>query len=92
MTYRRNRTELLLHILHSVKDEPFAKTRIMGLCNTSYVTFEPLLRRLIDLKLVERRYRKIEITELGREILDLYDKINDILMIEYKLGGKLWLG
>lgn len=91
MTYRRNRTELLLHILHIVKDEPYAKTRVMGLANTSWKTFIPLLKRLLDLKLVEYRYHKIGITELGKEILDLYDKVNGLLMIEYKLGGKLWV-
>ena len=85
MTRRRSRLEIILSILSVVREGNEKPTRIMYAINMSWNPTQMLLSGLVEQGLLELRMasglsrRRYGITEKGVNVLDYFEKANEIL-------------
>jgi len=76
----RDRNEITRRILNILQDEPKTKTRIMYSAYLSYPQLKEYLQYCIDKNLIELNGdTSYHITQKGRSLLDLQDRIKDLL-------------
>lgn len=92
MSIRRSRLEIMLGILAAIKGGEDKPTRIMYATNTSWKRTQIILSQLVEQGLLEMRIRpglskrRYTITERGVDVLDYFEKANDILPKEVYLA------
>ncbi len=87
MSNRRSKLEITLDVLKAVRDGVDKPTRIMYVANMSWNPTQELLERLVlegHLDVTEERTEKKSkkryvITEKGANVLDYFEKANEIL-------------
>ena len=84
MSRRRSRLEIILIILAAIRDGVDKPTRIMYAANMSWRPSQRMLSRMMDQGLVEviiapRSRRRYVITEKGINMIDYFEKANEIL-------------
>lgn len=89
MSKRRSSLEINLTILSAIKKGVDKPTRIMYAANMSWKPTKKMLSRLVEKDLIEMRMntesrqskRLYVITERGANVLDYFDKANEIIPI-----------
>jgi predicted transcriptional regulator len=85
MSRRRSRLEIMLDILAAIKGGMDKPTRIMYASNMSWKPTQRVLSGLMEQGLIEMRItpglsrKRYMITEKGVNVLDLFEKANEVL-------------
>lgn len=95
MYRRRSRLEIILTILSIVRDGVNKPTRIMYAANMSWNPVKNMLSHLVDQGLIEMRVntvsrqskRRYVITEKGVNVLDYFEKANELMTIDGSTRG-----
>jgi len=93
MSRRRSRLEIILIILAAIRKGVDKPTRIMYAANMSWRPSQRMLSRMMEQGLVEvrispRSRRRYVITEKGINMIDYFEKANEILSNDVYLTGQ----
>lgn len=90
MVKRRSKMELYLEVLRAVGRGIGKPTNIMYKCNLSWANSREILRSLVEQGLVtvieDNNRRTYKITERGREVLEYFNRAQDLLMLHRRRG------
>ena len=87
MSNRRSRLEIMLDILSAIRDGIDKPTRIMYAANMSWRPTQRMLSNMVEQGLLKmtpgsgKSTRRYVITEKGVNVLDYFEKANEILAI-----------
>ena len=88
MSSRRSRLEIMLDILSAIRDGIDKPTRIMYAANMSWRPTQKMLSSMVEQGLLEERVasgrskRRYVMTERGVNVLDYFEKANEILPLD----------
>jgi len=95
MSKRRSRLEIILTILSAIRDGVDKPTRIMYATNMSWKPTKKMLSHLVEQELLKvnlntesrQSKRLYVITEKGTNVLEYFDKANELLPLEKLYAG-----
>ncbi|MBS7606673.1 MAG: archaellum operon transcriptional activator EarA family protein [Candidatus Bathyarchaeia archaeon] len=88
MVRKRSKMELYLDVLRAISRGVDKPTNIMYKCNLSWANSREILSSLVEQGLItvteNENRRTYRITERGREVLEYFNRAQDLLMIHRK--------